>query len=130
MIDVADFERTAQARLEDARVLHRSGRYDGAVYMCGYAVEIALKSRMCRTLGWEGFPETSGEFSEMRLIHTHDLGLLLQLSGMKPTIRQNHFSEWSAISDWEPQVRYRMSGTASEADAELTVNAIESLLED
>jgi hypothetical protein len=36
---------TSRARLMDAEVLLQSERYDGAVYVCGYAVEIALKKR-------------------------------------------------------------------------------------
>ena len=48
MILVAELDGLAAARLEDAKVLLASGRYDGAVYMCGYAVEIALKARICR----------------------------------------------------------------------------------
>lgn len=50
MIARSDLTSTARAHLADARLLARNGRYDGAVYVCGYAVEIALKARICRTL--------------------------------------------------------------------------------
>lgn len=36
-----------QARLDDADALQVAGRYDGAIYLCGYAVELALKCRIC-----------------------------------------------------------------------------------
>lgn len=49
MIPKADLKATARARLRDAQVLLRGKRLDGAVYLCGYAVEIALKARICRT---------------------------------------------------------------------------------
>jgi len=34
---------------------------DGATYLCGYAVEVALKFRICLTLNWPEFPSTGGE---------------------------------------------------------------------
>jgi HEPN domain-containing protein len=46
----------AQARLEDAEALLQSGRYDSAVYLCGYAVELALKARICLNLNWNEYP--------------------------------------------------------------------------
>jgi hypothetical protein len=50
MIDNDELHRIAQARLEDAEALFRSGRYDGAIYIGGYAIEMALKARICETL--------------------------------------------------------------------------------
>lgn len=50
MADKVQLTKIARARIEDAKVLVHSKRYDGAVYLCGYAVEIALKVRICRTL--------------------------------------------------------------------------------
>jgi HEPN domain-containing protein len=39
-------------RLEDAKALYEAGRHDGAFYICGYAVEVGLKKKICETLGW------------------------------------------------------------------------------
>lgn len=38
MIAVAELGRIAEARIADAKVLLAAGRYDGATYLCGYAV--------------------------------------------------------------------------------------------
>ena len=62
MIAAADFRKIAKARLKDAEVLLSAGRFDGAVYLCGYSVEIALKARICRRLKWTGFPSTNKDF--------------------------------------------------------------------
>src|SRR2546430_6318938 len=62
MITRSDLQKIARARLRDVEVLYRSRRYDGAIYLCGYAVEIALKARICKTLSWLGYPSTGGEF--------------------------------------------------------------------
>lgn len=56
MISTKDLKAIARARLRDAHLLLRAKRFDGAFYLCGYAVELALKARICRTLKWAGFP--------------------------------------------------------------------------
>ncbi len=56
-------------------------RYDGAVYLAGYTVELALKARICEVLNWSGYPATSKEFDGYRSFRTHDLRVLLSLSG-------------------------------------------------
>jgi hypothetical protein len=66
MIPRRELRRLAFARLKDARALYAAGRYDAALYLCGYAVEIALKARICRTLRWEGFPQTRKQFRALR----------------------------------------------------------------
>jgi|SRR5215831_2883637 len=73
MISVRDFKSVSRGRLKDAQVLQRDGRFDGAFYMSGYAVEIALKARACRTLKWSGFPETTSEFTALQSFKTHNL---------------------------------------------------------
>ena len=50
MIQTNDIKDIARARLQDADILLTSGRYDGAIYLCGYAIELALKARICQTL--------------------------------------------------------------------------------
>ena len=67
MIAVRHLRRIARARLEDATVLRKAKRHDGAVYICGYAVEIALKARVCKTLRWSGYPSTASEFATVLL---------------------------------------------------------------
>ena len=128
MITSASLRKLARARLTDARTLLRAGRYDGAVYMGGYVVELALKARICRTLNWEGFPETRSEFLPLASFKTHDLDVLLSLSGRERAIRTSHLAEWSAVASWDPEVRYRVPGSAARADAELLIRSAEVLL--
>jgi HEPN domain-containing protein len=47
MILVSELDDIAQARIADAKVLLAGGRFDSAIYLCGYAVEVALKTRIC-----------------------------------------------------------------------------------
>ena len=128
MIAVADLDRLAEARLEDAKLLLASSRYDGAVYMCGYAVEIALKARICRTLGWHEFPLTKKEFEGLSTFKTHDLDMLLRLSGQEANIKENHFVDWNAVAVWNPEARYKPIGSATNAEGSAIVAAVAALL--
>lgn len=120
MVPVADLRKIAKGRLVDAEVLFRAGRYDGAIYLCGYAVEIALKARICRTLKWPGYPSN---FSGYQSFRTHDLVILLHLSGAEAKIKSKYFAEWSVVATWRSEVRYRPIGSATAQDV---VDMIES----
>lgn len=87
MIAVGDLRGIAEARLEDATVLRTARRYDGAVYLCGYVVEIGLKARICGTLKWNEYPATASEFQRYQSFRTHDLDVLLHLSGREAKIK-------------------------------------------
>ncbi|MEA2489899.1 MAG: hypothetical protein QOH21_1691 [Acidobacteriota bacterium] len=129
MILIADLLDIARAKLEDAQVLLRNRRRDGAAYVCGYAVELALKARICRTLNWSGFPETRGEFENFASFKTHKLDVLLRLTGHEDRIKTQHLAQWSQIVDWSPEWRYDPVGQVSRADAILMFTAARRLLE-
>jgi hypothetical protein len=128
MIAVDELERIARGRLDDARVLLSAARFDGAVYLCGYAVEIGLKARICRILNWGEFPQTASEFQAYRSFQTHELEVLLRLSGQETRIKQNHFALWNIVAVWKPESRYNVIGTARQPQAETMVQAADELL--
>src|SRR5438093_6090533 len=125
MILVAELEHIARARLDDAKVLLTAGRFDGATYLCGYAVEVALKFRICLTLNWPEFPSTGGN---NRSFQTHELDVLLRLSGQEARIKDNHFALWNAVAVWKVESRYNVVGTAEQPDAATMIHAAEELL--
>ena len=58
----AEFQELANERLEEAKALLDVGKWNGAYYLAGYAVEIALKACIIKTLmSTDAFPEK--EFS-------------------------------------------------------------------
>ncbi len=128
MIPATDLDSIAAARLEDARVLLAGQRYDGAVYVCGYAVELALKARVCRALNWQEFPSTSNEFQNYRSFQTHELEVLLRLSGQESRIKQQHFAFWNAVAVWKVESRYKSTGSVQPSDAQSMVTAADELL--
>jgi HEPN domain-containing protein len=119
----------AAARLDDARHLFAAGRFDGASYLCGYAVELALKARICNTLGWTDFPESSREFEPYRSLKTHSLEVLLTFTGQQQNVKTNHLVEWSHVTSWDPESRYKPIGTVAESKAQLMINSAATLLE-
>lgn len=128
MISKSELNKLAKARLKDAKVLFDAKRYDGAVYICGYVIELSLKLRICKTLNWEGFPSTNSEFQDFRSFKTHNLDVLLALSGVEEKIKTKYLSEWSAIIIWDPEARYNPIGSIEKSDAELMINSAKVLL--
>jgi len=128
MIPKNDLRKIALARLKDAQLLFDKGRYDGAAYLCGYAVEVGLKWRICRTLHWKEFPSSKSEFQDLQSFRTHNLEALLHLSGIEVKIRNRYRSEWSSVGTWNPEDRYKSVGTATKNGAFLMMEATRTLL--
>lgn len=110
-------------RLKDAGALISRRRYPASVYIADYAIEIALKYKICRSLHfWQGFPETKQEFSnylpilkqnnasnlnQLGDIRHHDPDKLLIFSGVEYEIRKKFEAEWEIVTQWSPEYRYR-----------------------
>jgi HEPN domain-containing protein len=129
VITIEALENLSRDRLEDAKVLNQAGRRDWAVYTCGYAAELALKKKICETLRWKGYPNTEKEFSQLKSFKTHDLDLLLHLSGVEDQIKNGEeaLTEWLIIASWNPEVRYSLEKQIEER-VKLFLKAVEALL--
>ena len=128
MILKTELKKIAVARLQDAEFLLKAKRFDGASYLSGYAIEIGLKLRICKTLKWAGFPETNNEFQGLQSFKTHDFDVLLRLSGIEEKIKSSYLVEWSALKPWKPELRYAITGTATPISALQMVNAAKIIL--
>jgi hypothetical protein len=82
----------------------------------------------CRTLKWSEFPETATEFKGLQSVKTHDLEILLRLSGVEARIKTKHMAEWSVVLDWDPEKRYQTVGKFTEQKAGDIVAAATKLL--
>lgn len=122
MLSRRELKQIARARLKDAEVLFGARRYDGASYLCGYAVEIALKAKICETLKWKGFPSTNKEFENYHSFKTHSLDVLLTLSGVEEKIKKRYLAEW------DPEARYKPVGKVGEVDSRLMIESTKSLM--
>jgi len=116
----------ALLRLDEAEALHRVNLFDGAKYLSGYVLELALKARICRLLDVEEYPAT-GDLG--RVYATHDLDRLLTLSGLRRKLTLGNkavYDNWSFAAPWKPEQRYEPARSVSKRESEDVLNAIRS----
>lgn len=110
----------ARLRLREAYALFDAGLYDGAAYLCGYVVELALKARICRLMDLATYPESGKLQSALR---THNLEDLLMLGGLRPALKRASGRtpglqmNWEVLLAWTPETRYQPQGTHSRQTA-------------
>jgi hypothetical protein len=113
----------ARVRLREAEALHKAKLYDGSVYLAGYAVELALKARICRLLGLKEYP-----LEPEKAFKIHNLEQLKLLAGLttKIDIKKNKdlFDNWSKAVEWNPEQRYEAPGRHNAATAKLILDSI------
>lgn len=128
MIGLRNLSHLNTQRQKDARILFKGNRYAATVYLMGYALEYALKKRICLHLGFNnGFPEFNEEFVnyrsqiatfnatnsgvqliQLRQIKNHKLDELLLFSGIQDTINEGLHKNWQEVKDWNPENRYKI----------------------
>jgi len=118
-----DLQTLANERLAEAKILLDAGKWSGAYYLAGYAVECGLKACIANLLKSEIFPEK--DFSDKCYIH--DLGKLVVLAGLKTkldtdvTANANLDGYWDIVRAWKETSRYEQK---SQADAQALYDAI------
>lgn len=128
MIPQGELRKRAKAKLKDAEILYKNKRYDGSLYLCGYVLELALKSRTCKTLKWTDFPENNNDFKYFQSFRTHSLQILLTLSGIESKIKLSHFPDWNIVVQWDPEMRYGPVGIINKAAAKDMITSTKNLL--
>lgn len=114
----------ADLRLREAEALYAAGLFDGAKYLSGYVVELALKARICRLLDQDEYPD-KGRLKNVYAVH--DLDQLLLLGGLEKSVSPANkalFDNWSTAALWKPDRRYDAAGSTTQQDAEEILNAI------
>lgn len=146
MISKKTLSELVDQKLKDAEVLITNRRYASAIYMAGYALELALKLKICKIFKFaRGFPENKTEFTtyqnstrsqpllagtitQIKDIRNHDLNKLLFYSGVEFKIKLNYLNEWNLVVSWDPEMRYKMQKVLKR-EAESKVTAIETLIQ-
>jgi hypothetical protein len=123
-LTVDDLDGLADARLLDAEALLGARRYEGARYVCGYAVELKLKARISRAHGWAMYPPVAPLAPALK---THHLEVLLLLSTMHAKILTEHSDDWSVVVAWHPEQRYEVTPLAAQ-DAQRMIEAARTLM--
>lgn len=121
---VPQLQQLSQQRLDEADDLLRINRVDAAFYLAGYAIEMALKAAICKTLDQPDFYKPDRTLKGSRLVQdkvlrefkTHNYNDLLVLSGLSNKLDsaiQSHLpiSDASKIIDrlkWSENNRYEV----------------------
>lgn len=128
MLTRQELQKIARARLLDAEVLFQNRRYAASIYLCGYAIEIGLKNKICKTLCWKDFPYSTREFQNLQSFKTHNLDVLLRLSGAEDKIKKNFLFQWLIVQKWDPETRYAKVGSVTKQNALEMIEATKILL--
>src|SRR3954470_18259094 len=101
---VTEQSKSAKHRWDDAQALLAAGRWRGAMYLAGYAVECLLKATLMRRFGCRQLAELEeelrrrGTLAGAATVFTHQLRTLLTLSGGLDRLRQNA-TLWRRFND-------------------------------
>ena len=123
-----ELKQLTQLRLKEANALCDKQLYDGACYLAGYCIELALKAAICKRMGTPNFfdtikPETARAFK------IHNLEELVTLAGLRTQFNQqinNNIqfqNNWSTIKttiNWSEQLRYQMGKNQLDTQAMLS----------
>jgi len=108
----------AAARWIDCKVLFDAGRFGGAYYMGGYAVECALKACVAKQVRKSDFPDKTTVLAS----YTHDLAKLVRVARLTNMLAEDIRSDsvlefnWSTVKDWSEESRYENRGKQPTAD--------------
>ncbi len=104
------YREVARLRLDDAETLLDRSRFNGAIYLAGYAVECHLKYAVCDRKNVLYLPAT---------LEVHDWDKLVEAAGLAADIKAQHQISliYDALAErWGPALRYRtVKYAASEA---------------
>jgi hypothetical protein len=112
-VNRAELQRLAIERIDDAKVLLAAGRWSGAYYLVGYAVECALKSCILHHLERTGMIFRDRKYlQKLANSWTHELDTLLDLAGLTSTFgtalgaNPALLGFWGVAKDWKETSRY------------------------
>jgi hypothetical protein len=118
----------AKLRFSEAKILHSNGCFEGAVYLCGYALELIIKRYIAKSLNWDMFPpEGVGDLVNKAFL-THNLSQLLILSGLREEIKINLELPWQQASRWSSEMRYSSNENINADESQKFINAFRDLL--
>jgi HEPN domain-containing protein len=121
----------AQGKLVSARILLDHEQHDDVAELCLFAVEMILKACIARHFTLPSVPGTGLEWEQYtgKNYFTHNLDILLKASQKGDLIRLDYLAEWSIITQWAIDERYKPVGTVSRRAAEEGIEAAATLLE-
>lgn len=111
----AEWQQLAEDRILDAQALFAAGRWSGAFYLIGYAVECGLKA--CVLARVAAHPEVV--YEDRKFSHdawTHDIERLVVMADLKAVRDADAlanvalYQNWQRVKDWSEESRYEQNG--------------------
>lgn len=105
-------------------MLSEAGRFDGAYYLLGLAVECALKACICRKTRRYDFPD----LDVAQKSHQHEFSTLIKAAGLRATLDAQlqadaeFTANWLIAEAWSIRSRYSISGQSKAETLERAVN--------
>jgi hypothetical protein len=140
MNNPTEIRRLSQERLDEAEILYHNSKVDGAFYLSGYSVELALKAKICELICVPNlFDEQDRSLnsiegiSEIRkALKTHNLKVLLIFSGLKDKFETDkvanqhlYLANSLIFEKWNESLRYKSCGLQP-----IEINNVIELLKD
>jgi len=92
-----DFKLLADLRVEEAQVLLAGGKPQGAYYLCGYAVECALKACIAKRMRLYRFPPKKDYINR---IYSHNLDGLVSAAELDVQLRNDMVANVAFAANW------------------------------
>jgi hypothetical protein len=103
-----DLRKLVRVRLKEARILLIEKCFDGAYYLCGYAVECAIKACIAKKTRRHDFPDKKKVLES----YSHKLHDLIGVAGLKLDLEAILSADaifslnWTIAKDWTEESRY------------------------
>ena len=124
VIKATVFEAASGERWKDAQCLYEAGRYQGAIYLCGYAIECQLKASVCTARGVESLEQREAKKLGHELTHVLDAA---RLSRKLNENKDLHTAFYEIANRWSTAIRYT-GGGSGEWECERFLRDSEALL--
>lgn len=119
-----DLQQLARERIADAEALLTMGRWSGAYYLAGYAVECGLKACIAKQVNQYDFPDKALALKAF----THRLEELIVLARLHLRRKDDALSSpglevnWEIVIQWDEASRYRLHPEQEARDLWLAVS--------
>src|SRR5580692_7453568 len=101
-ISRAELQKIADMRIEEAKILLDKGKWSGAYYLAGYAVECGFKACIAKRTKKHSFPDKAF----VNKCYVHDVEQLLGCTTILPLMDRAFELNWAIVKDWDEKSRY------------------------
>jgi HEPN domain-containing protein len=121
MNDPGEIRKIADQKIADAELLLQQNRYDNAIYLAGYSVELYLKAKIAERLGCDDlFLFNKGSFTNNRVSFTNQHGKMVHFTAEESENILADFLKKLKIHDLKQLLEY--SGLESEFNKDLSTD--------